>query len=556
VKPRTRLLVNLAAVGVLAVVTVGWVLTEVVGTGITERPFTVTADFDSSGGVFTNQEVTYRGVLVGKVGELRLNNDGGVSIDLLIDPEWEGEIPSNSVAVVQSKSAVGEQYVNLIPEGSSGEMLSDGARIGRANTELPVDFQELLTSLDRVLADVDPARTRRVIENLADGLSGRDEDIATVLESLGRLADAFADVAPEQERLLANAPRAGAEFLRTKDEFSAAISAADEVLAGIGDEPEELRALLVANDRLAREALNLLARHSENLAGGIDALSEFVSFQLENERELIDKTLRYVPAFLHAVEDASIPWTSPDGRDFYRIRIGLVYDNVRSSWPCKYRLPENWERFPHQRKPRPPKTSARCPQGSAENAAADAAAESLVTALEDWAREHPDVITSGDNIALPLSDDEESGFIWPVEGEVTSGYGPRYGGMHTGIDIDADTGTPVAASAAGKVILSAVYFGYGNSIMIDHGDGLVTLYGHLSAQTVAAGDIVEQGAVVGLVGCSGDCSGDHLHFEVRVNEEPVPPMPYLRGAQFVDSSETAEGVAWTPYARKPLPAPR
>ena len=525
-KARTRLMINLAAVAVLAVVTVGWVLTQIVGSGALRAPFVVTVDFSTSGGVFTNQEVTYRGVLVGTVGELSLNETGGVDVELRISPEWDDRIPANVTAKVQSKSAVGEQFVNLTPEGEAGEMLSDGSRIARADTELPVDFQELLTSLDRVLGDVDPEVTRRVVGDLSDGLGGREDDIKTILESLGTLSNAFADIAPEQKRLLRNSTTAGAEFLRTKEEFSAAIRAADDVLAGIGDEPEELRALLAANDLLARQVLALLARHSGNLEGGIRALADFTAFQSRNRGELIDKTLRHVPSFLHAIEDASIPWRSPDGREFYRLRLGLVYDNVESSWPCKYRLPEEWERFPHERAARKPRTNSNCRRRGRQSEVT----RSLIAALEQWARENPETLIDTTPPAPPPSlrvPDMDIDFIWPLVGEINSPFGNDDGRPHTGLDINGTTGDPVAAAAAGRVHLSEPYFGYGDTVMIDHGRGFVTLYGHLSEQAVRQGDVVERGDVVGLVGCSGSCTGDHLHFEVRVDGEPVDPRDYL-----------------------------
>jgi murein DD-endopeptidase MepM/ murein hydrolase activator NlpD len=119
------------------------------------------------------------------------------------------------------------------------------------------------------------------------------------------------------------------------------------------------------------------------------------------------------------------------------------------------------------------------------------------------------------------------GFIWPLNGPVTSGFGPRWGRMHTGIDIDGYTGQPIVASKAGTVILAAYYSGYGNAVIIDHGGGIATLYGHMSAFGVSGGQSVSQGAVVGNVGCTGSCTGDHLHFEVRVNGDPVDPLNYL-----------------------------
>lgn len=119
------------------------------------------------------------------------------------------------------------------------------------------------------------------------------------------------------------------------------------------------------------------------------------------------------------------------------------------------------------------------------------------------------------------------GFIWPLNGAINSYYGPRWGRMHTGIDIDGSTGAPIVASKDGQVILAQYYSGYGNAVIIDHGGGLATLYGHLSEFEVRSGQSVTQGEIVGLVGCTGSCTGDHLHFEVRINGNPVDPLKYL-----------------------------
>jgi murein DD-endopeptidase MepM/ murein hydrolase activator NlpD len=120
-----------------------------------------------------------------------------------------------------------------------------------------------------------------------------------------------------------------------------------------------------------------------------------------------------------------------------------------------------------------------------------------------------------------------SGFIWPLNGPVTSYYGPRWGRMHTGIDIDGFTGQPIAASAAGTVSLASYNGGYGNAVVVDHGGGVSTLYAHMSVIHVSVGEQVEAGRTVGEVGATGNVTGDHLHFEVRVNGSPQDPMGYL-----------------------------
>jgi murein DD-endopeptidase MepM/ murein hydrolase activator NlpD len=121
----------------------------------------------------------------------------------------------------------------------------------------------------------------------------------------------------------------------------------------------------------------------------------------------------------------------------------------------------------------------------------------------------------------------DQGFIWPLNGAINSYYGPRWGRMHTGIDIDGTTGQPVVASKSGRVIMASSYSGYGNCVIIDHGGGISTLYAHLSSFNVSSGQEISQGEIVGNVGCTGSCTGDHLHFEVRVNGSPVDPLDYL-----------------------------
>jgi len=120
-----------------------------------------------------------------------------------------------------------------------------------------------------------------------------------------------------------------------------------------------------------------------------------------------------------------------------------------------------------------------------------------------------------------------SGFIWPVNGAVVSGFGWRWGRMHEGIDISASSGTPIWAAAAGTVIHAGWLGGYGNLVVVDHGDGLATAYAHASAILVGVGQQVSQGETLSLVGSTGNSSGPHLHFEVRVNGAAVDPLFYL-----------------------------
>lgn len=120
-----------------------------------------------------------------------------------------------------------------------------------------------------------------------------------------------------------------------------------------------------------------------------------------------------------------------------------------------------------------------------------------------------------------------AGMIWPVNGALTSGFGYRWGRMHEGVDIGVGTGTPVAAAASGRVITAGWAGGYGNLVVIDHGGGIATAYGHNSKLLVASGQQVAQGQIVALSGSTGHSTGPHVHFEVRVNGAAVNPLPYL-----------------------------
>jgi len=119
--------------------------------------------------------------------------------------------------------------------------------------------------------------------------------------------------------------------------------------------------------------------------------------------------------------------------------------------------------------------------------------------------------------------------IWPVNGPVVSPFGPRWGSMHEGLDIAVPAGTPIRAAQDGTVVVAASEAesgGYGNLICVDHGGGLQTCYAHQSSFAITSGP-VSQGDVIGYVGCTGHCFGDHLHFEVRVGGAAVDPMGYL-----------------------------
>jgi murein DD-endopeptidase MepM/ murein hydrolase activator NlpD len=119
---------------------------------------------------------------------------------------------------------------------------------------------------------------------------------------------------------------------------------------------------------------------------------------------------------------------------------------------------------------------------------------------------------------------------WPADGTLTDGYGPRWGRMHLGIDVGILESLEVRAATSGTVVESGWitgYEGYGNVVTIDAGRGFTLLYAHLSRSHVVPGQWLDAGDSVGEAGCTGSCTGTHLHFELRENGVPVDPAPYL-----------------------------
>jgi murein DD-endopeptidase MepM/ murein hydrolase activator NlpD len=158
--------------------------------------------------------------------------------------------------------------------------------------------------------------------------------------------------------------------------------------------------------------------------------------------------------------------------------------------------------------------------------------------LEELERQEDALLAQSATLASIIQGEQGGGngtgaMVWPVSGTVTSGYGWRIHPilktrrLHTGIDIGASYGTAIVAADSGRVIYSTWVGGYGNTIAIDHGRGISTLYAHQSSLAVGYGATVARGQVIGYVGSTGLSTGPHLHFEVRVNGSPVDPMGYL-----------------------------
>jgi murein DD-endopeptidase MepM/ murein hydrolase activator NlpD len=152
-----------------------------------------------------------------------------------------------------------------------------------------------------------------------------------------------------------------------------------------------------------------------------------------------------------------------------------------------------------------------------------AAGSGRVTTARTSAQRAEEVFTKASSAAVRMA----RGFLWPARGQLTSRFGWRRWRHHDGIDIAAPYGSPIYAARPGRVIFAGWYYAYGRAVIIDHGDGVQTLYGHASQLLVSTGAAVGQGQLIARVGASGRATGPHVHFEVRVNGKVVNPMKYM-----------------------------
>jgi phospholipid/cholesterol/gamma-HCH transport system substrate-binding protein len=162
---------------------------------------TVHADFVDSGGIFSNAEVTYRGVAIGRVGAINLHGNG-VRVDLNIDDCKGAKVPTDTTAAVSDRSVIGEQYVNLIPPNDNGPYLSGGEIIPTSRTSIPVSPQELLSNMDQFVNSVPTAKLATVIGELGKAFNNRGQDLGSLLDSNSKLLATAQQNLPETIALI------------------------------------------------------------------------------------------------------------------------------------------------------------------------------------------------------------------------------------------------------------------------------------------------------------------------------------------------------------------
>lgn len=343
ISPALRIKINLVAFVVLGLGLSYAMATQVLS--VLQDRYTVNAIFPDAGGVFTNQEVTYRGVTVGQVGELSVV-DEGVEIELLIDQGTD--IPAEDVeARVMFKSAVGEQFVDLLPATDEPPYLEHGDRIPLDQTSIPVSTQELLTTLEAVLRGVPPEDLKGAIDALGIGLTGTGPDIATIIESTADLAELFATRAPEFEGILRQGTRVGDAFIGSRADFITAIKELVDVSDSLARSTGNLERLMRNTNLTSEEAVRLLREDEEAVEAFLITFGEFNDIQATHGDD-ISRILQHLPSALNRINRTFEPSTG-------LVRFGLIHDQNNTA--CSY---GSQRRPPHDRSPRLPPKNLEC----------------------------------------------------------------------------------------------------------------------------------------------------------------------------------------------------
>ncbi len=326
--------------------------------------YTVVAAFPNAGGAFTGQEVTYRGVTVGRIGDMRVASEG-VELDLIIDSSFD-RIPRDTRARIMFKSAVGEQFVDLLPQTRQPPFLEDGDLISLDRTEVPVQQEELLRLLSAVLDGVPPEALGNLVDTLGTGLGGRGSELHRLLAAFDPVSEVLARRTAELNRINVNADRAGAAFSGTSREFVSGVGSLATVAETFASRSEDIERLLAAGASGLPDLAGLLAARKAELNTTIANLAELTRMNFEHIDSVRD-TLEWLPLFLQTIIDIYDPETN-------RLRFGLSL--AEGSEPCDYGTPR---RAPDERTgnaPHHPVIDFECEGagGSSAGAAADPAA--------------------------------------------------------------------------------------------------------------------------------------------------------------------------------------
>ncbi|MCG3756255.1 MULTISPECIES: MCE family protein [Amycolatopsis] len=278
------------------------------------RGYHVTLQLPDSGGVFVNSEVAYRGVTVGRVGAMTLTPHG---IDVRLDIDSGGpDIPSALHAQVANRSAVGEQFVDLLPDRESGPYLEDGAVITQDRASLPATPDSVLTHLDGLVASVHPESLKTVVDETYDAFAGSGPQLQKLLDSTSSLTATAAQYVPDTQGLLANSRTVFATQERQAQNITAFASGLKTIAGQLKSSDPAVRKVIDEAPQLSRQISDVLATSGTDL--GVLFANSLTTAQVTSMRkDAIEELLVAYP-----VISAFSPSTSPDGTG----HLGVVFN--------------------------------------------------------------------------------------------------------------------------------------------------------------------------------------------------------------------------------------
>jgi len=291
--------------------------------------YKVYATFADSGGVFTGQEVTYRGVSVGTVGHMKVVRDG-VQIELVIDKKFNDIPREGTKARVMFKSAVGEQFIDLLPDRDSAPYFAPGDMIEKKDTELPVQQEDLLRLLDKVLSGIPPAAIHRLIDTAGEGLGGRGPELHDALAALDPVTKTLSNRANELNGLAIAGDSVGSSFDATAQNFIGGVQGLGTSAAALGRGSNGLAQLLVNGQQYLPDIGGLVADRENQIDDTIAHLAAVTRISYAHLHSLAD-TVDWLPMILDPIIES---YDKPTNR----IRFGQIVGETRNP-PCSYGTP-------------------------------------------------------------------------------------------------------------------------------------------------------------------------------------------------------------------------
>ncbi len=327
---------------------------------ITDDTYTVSADMAESGGIFVGAEVTYRGIQVGRVEGLRLSSSG-VFVEMGIQNE-ENDIPSDVIAVVANRSAVGEQYIDLQPQRKGKPYLKQGSRIARDQTQVPIEATKLLIDLDQLVNSVDKNDLRTVISELGVAFKGAGPDIGRIIDT----SNSFIDTASANIGVTKSLIKNGTIALRTQLASESSIRSFTHDLrlfsTTLVNSDKDLRNVIDKGSVAARDVRQIIEDNEQDIAELVRNLittGEITAARLDGLEQIL-------VLYPYVVEGGYTVVSKDPLTGLYDAHFGLVFTEEPAVCHQGY---DTKQRPPEDRKDRPMNVDARCTEPQAVSSA-------------------------------------------------------------------------------------------------------------------------------------------------------------------------------------------